>query len=221
MPTPPSASTSSTTHAAHTMGAHWMPDKLCKLCYSCEVQFTVFRRRHHCRLCGQVFCSSCSGYFVELGGRGGGGGDRPTAGEDDTKTADGSVTSQRACKMCYDQVIKSKSLDFKTRKKTFGGQQARLVEQKQKEVVERYAGGVDSAKSPSPVGGVAQKKTPSPWTPKTPTSTEIETSMNTTADTPKSMSEIQSNSTNLLRGEDGEEELQPQRVLSMKSPGSR
>jgi 1-phosphatidylinositol-3-phosphate 5-kinase len=45
---------------------HWMPDKLCKHCYSCEVQFTVFRRRHHCRLCGQVFCSACSAYFVDL-----------------------------------------------------------------------------------------------------------------------------------------------------------
>merc|ERR1712238_536464 len=26
--------------------------------------FTVFRRRHHCRICGQVFCNTCSGYFV-------------------------------------------------------------------------------------------------------------------------------------------------------------
>ena len=43
---------------------HWMPDKLCKQCYSCETAFTVFRRRHHCRLCGQVFCNQCSAYFV-------------------------------------------------------------------------------------------------------------------------------------------------------------
>jgi hypothetical protein len=43
---------------------HWMPDQLCKQCYACDTSFTVFRRRHHCRICGQVFCNTCSGYFV-------------------------------------------------------------------------------------------------------------------------------------------------------------
>lgn len=45
---------------------YWMPDQLCKVCYKCEVPFTVFRRRHHCRVCGQVFCNSCSAYFLNL-----------------------------------------------------------------------------------------------------------------------------------------------------------
>mmetsp|Transcript_31801 Transcript_31801/g.68845 ORF Transcript_31801/g.68845 Transcript_31801/m.68845 type:complete len:2148 (-) Transcript_31801:1362-7805(-) len=45
---------------------HWMPDRLCRHCYACEAPFTVFRRRHHCRLCGQVFCSACSAYFVDV-----------------------------------------------------------------------------------------------------------------------------------------------------------
>lgn len=44
----------------------WMPDQLCKLCHGCEAPFTVFRRRHHCRLCGQVFCSSCAANFVQV-----------------------------------------------------------------------------------------------------------------------------------------------------------
>jgi hypothetical protein len=48
--------------------SHWMPDVLCKHCYACESQFTMFRRRHHCRLCGQVFCSRCSSFFVEIVG---------------------------------------------------------------------------------------------------------------------------------------------------------
>ncbi|KAL3939330.1 MAG: hypothetical protein SGBAC_005933 [Bacillariaceae sp.] len=43
---------------------HWMPDHYAKQCYACDTQFTVFRRRHHCRICGQVFCNVCSGYFV-------------------------------------------------------------------------------------------------------------------------------------------------------------
>jgi hypothetical protein len=34
---------------------HWMPDSLCKQCYSCEAPFTMLRRKHHCRLCGMIF----------------------------------------------------------------------------------------------------------------------------------------------------------------------
>lgn len=49
---------------------HWMPDRLCKTCYSCDTPFTVFRRRHHCRICGQVFCNTCSGYFIPAAGPG-------------------------------------------------------------------------------------------------------------------------------------------------------
>eukprot|EP00603_Paraphysomonas_imperforata_P011198 CAMPEP_0114482636 /NCGR_PEP_ID=MMETSP0104-20121206/18391_1 /TAXON_ID=37642 ORGANISM="Paraphysomonas imperforata, Strain PA2" /NCGR_SAMPLE_ID=MMETSP0104 /ASSEMBLY_ACC=CAM_ASM_000202 /LENGTH=85 /DNA_ID=CAMNT_0001658441 /DNA_START=87 /DNA_END=341 /DNA_ORIENTATION=+ len=30
---------------------YWMPDKLCKICYKCELPFTMFRRRHLCRMC--------------------------------------------------------------------------------------------------------------------------------------------------------------------------
>jgi 1-phosphatidylinositol-3-phosphate 5-kinase len=60
---------------------HWMPDQLCKQCYACDAQFTVFRRRHHCRLCGQVFCNACSAYFLVL-----------------------KDTSIRVCAMCNEQV---------------------------------------------------------------------------------------------------------------------
>uniref|UniRef100_A0A3Q2Z2S7 1-phosphatidylinositol 3-phosphate 5-kinase n=1 Tax=Hippocampus comes TaxID=109280 RepID=A0A3Q2Z2S7_HIPCM len=38
---------------------YWMPDSPCKQCYDCNEKFTTFRRRHHCRLCGQIFCSRC------------------------------------------------------------------------------------------------------------------------------------------------------------------
>ncbi|NXL33100.1 FYV1 kinase, partial [Glaucidium brasilianum] len=38
---------------------YWMPDSQCKECYDCSEKFTTFRRRHHCRLCGQIFCSRC------------------------------------------------------------------------------------------------------------------------------------------------------------------
>ncbi|KAL3284887.1 hypothetical protein HHI36_019023 [Cryptolaemus montrouzieri] len=38
---------------------YWMPDSVSKECYECSEKFTTFRRRHHCRVCGQIFCSSC------------------------------------------------------------------------------------------------------------------------------------------------------------------
>ncbi|KAG6578152.1 phosphatidylinositol 3-phosphate 5-kinase [Phytophthora cinnamomi] len=37
----------------------WMSDRSCKACYDCEQLFTFFRRRHHCRSCGQIFCANC------------------------------------------------------------------------------------------------------------------------------------------------------------------
>ncbi|XP_044581623.1 putative 1-phosphatidylinositol 3-phosphate 5-kinase isoform X2 [Cotesia glomerata] len=39
--------------------SYWMPDKKAKQCYECCERFTTFRRRHHCRVCGQIFCSKC------------------------------------------------------------------------------------------------------------------------------------------------------------------
>lgn len=38
---------------------YWMPDSNCRECYECGDKFTTFRRRHHCRICGQIFCSRC------------------------------------------------------------------------------------------------------------------------------------------------------------------
>ncbi|CAH1970908.1 unnamed protein product [Acanthoscelides obtectus] len=38
---------------------YWMPDSVSKECYDCSEKFTTFRRRHHCRVCGQIFCSQC------------------------------------------------------------------------------------------------------------------------------------------------------------------
>lgn len=36
-----------------------MPDSKSKECYDCSLKFSTFRRKHHCRLCGQIFCSKC------------------------------------------------------------------------------------------------------------------------------------------------------------------
>ncbi|CAI5455621.1 unnamed protein product [Caenorhabditis angaria] len=44
---------------------YWMPDSTGRECYQCEERFTTFRRRHHCRLCGQIFCSKCCNSHID------------------------------------------------------------------------------------------------------------------------------------------------------------
>ena len=38
----------------------WVPDHLAPQCTDCQGQFHFFYRRHHCRMCGRVFCWRCS-----------------------------------------------------------------------------------------------------------------------------------------------------------------
>ena len=40
----------------------WVPDSQITHCYGCSRRFTVKRRRHHCRHCGDIFCSECTKY---------------------------------------------------------------------------------------------------------------------------------------------------------------
>ncbi|KAI8925782.1 hypothetical protein BC831DRAFT_459437 [Entophlyctis helioformis] len=43
---------------------YWMRDEKVKECYDCKQPFTTFRRRHHCRICGQIFCRKCASSIV-------------------------------------------------------------------------------------------------------------------------------------------------------------
>ncbi len=45
---------------------HWMKDEGAGACVDCGVKFTIYERRHHCRHCGKVFCSSCTQYKAEI-----------------------------------------------------------------------------------------------------------------------------------------------------------
>lgn len=38
----------------------WMRDESAKDCFHCGEPFTTFRRKHHCRTCGQIFDSKCT-----------------------------------------------------------------------------------------------------------------------------------------------------------------
>jgi len=39
---------------------YWMADETAKECRECLMPFTRLRRRHHCRVCGQIFCNRCA-----------------------------------------------------------------------------------------------------------------------------------------------------------------
>ncbi|CAN9500494.1 unnamed protein product [Ophioblennius macclurei] len=60
----------------------WLVDKEATHCLDCQSQFTWMLRRHHCRLCGRIFCYYCSNNFVM------------------TKQ---SGKKERCCKDCYTQ----------------------------------------------------------------------------------------------------------------------
>lgn len=43
-----------------TLSSPWQFDDLEETCTSCKGEFNPFNRRHHCRLCGRIFCHDCS-----------------------------------------------------------------------------------------------------------------------------------------------------------------
>ncbi|XP_072553437.1 FYVE and coiled-coil domain-containing protein 1 [Salminus brasiliensis] len=60
----------------------WLQDREATHCLGCQSQFTWWLRRHHCRLCGRIFCYYCSNNFVmtKYGGK-----------------------KERCCRECYTQ----------------------------------------------------------------------------------------------------------------------
>ncbi|CAK9179826.1 unnamed protein product [Ilex paraguariensis] len=68
----------------------WMPDQSCMVCYECDSQFTLFNRRHHCRLCGRVFCAKCTSNWVP-------------ASSSEPKTPTEECDRIRVCNYCFKQ----------------------------------------------------------------------------------------------------------------------
>ncbi|XP_053287306.1 FYVE and coiled-coil domain-containing protein 1 [Pleuronectes platessa] len=60
----------------------WWLDKEATHCLGCKGQFTWWLRRHHCRLCGRIFCYYCSNNFA---------------------TTKHSGKKERCCRECYTQ----------------------------------------------------------------------------------------------------------------------
>ncbi|XP_048321152.1 1-phosphatidylinositol-3-phosphate 5-kinase FAB1B [Ziziphus jujuba] len=68
----------------------WMPDQSCRVCYECDSQFTILNRRHHCRLCGRIFCGKCTENSVPV----------PSCG---SRTPVEEREKIRVCNYCYKQ----------------------------------------------------------------------------------------------------------------------
>ena len=45
----------------------WVPDEHVQYCYNCGSKFfSLINRKHHCRVCGNIFCKSCIESFCEI-----------------------------------------------------------------------------------------------------------------------------------------------------------
>jgi hypothetical protein len=69
----------------------WVPDSHADRCICCSETFGIWRRKHHCRLCGQVVCWSCSQRSFLIA--------RYDDGDTDVEKP------ARACDACYDSVF--------------------------------------------------------------------------------------------------------------------
>lgn len=59
-------STAATAATPSAQPPRWVPDVEAPRCMACAQSFTTFRRRHHCRNCGGVFCGVCSAASAPL-----------------------------------------------------------------------------------------------------------------------------------------------------------
>lgn len=45
---------------------YWVPDSDALNCMQCNTKFSIIKRRHHCRACGKVLCSTCCSMKAKL-----------------------------------------------------------------------------------------------------------------------------------------------------------
>ncbi|XP_058979135.1 myotubularin-related protein 4 isoform X3 [Musca domestica] len=66
---PSSCATTSSSMQPNATSVLWVPDHAVSRCTSCQTEFWLGRRKHHCRCalsCGQIFCADCSEYWAPL-----------------------------------------------------------------------------------------------------------------------------------------------------------
>lgn len=48
------------------MASDWTPDESASNCNCCQTNFSITKRKHHCRSCGEVVCKNCSEHLLPL-----------------------------------------------------------------------------------------------------------------------------------------------------------
>lgn len=48
------------------MASDWTPDESATSCICCSTNFSITKRKHHCRSCGEVVCKNCSEHLLPL-----------------------------------------------------------------------------------------------------------------------------------------------------------
>jgi len=51
-------------HQRTEIAKRWVRDEERSMCVRCRRQFGIYWRKHHCRICGDIFCDSCSRFRV-------------------------------------------------------------------------------------------------------------------------------------------------------------
>lgn len=74
----------------------WIPDDKIHSCMACQSPFTFMNRKHHCRSCGKIYCSTCCFTYLSIPNY------MPKTYMDDTRNV-------RVCSSCRDCIIMVKS----------------------------------------------------------------------------------------------------------------
>ena len=53
-------------HSPDSDHVSWLRDEAAGACKKCHKPFTIYRRKHHCRSCGFIFCGQCSNYKTSI-----------------------------------------------------------------------------------------------------------------------------------------------------------
>uniref|UniRef100_A0AAV1UGZ8 START-like domain n=1 Tax=Peronospora matthiolae TaxID=2874970 RepID=A0AAV1UGZ8_9STRA len=78
-----SATSVATSAPRDTVSGRWLDDAAARACGKCARAFSLVNRRHHCRVCGEIFCYACSRTRLVL-----------------ATSADEIPRRQRVCDMC-------------------------------------------------------------------------------------------------------------------------